>query len=126
MAKSTIKSKSVIKRPTTRVYKKKLALLLPAHNEELLIEATISSAIAAGQSLSDIYLVNDNSTDQTRRIATRLLGKDHVLNVARSGKAGAIIKAIKKFELADRYTWLHVADADSIFGKDILGFTAAR
>ncbi|MEI9913920.1 MAG: hypothetical protein WDN66_02870 [Candidatus Saccharibacteria bacterium] len=35
----------------TRVYKKKLALLLPAHNEELLIQANIKSAIAAGQNI---------------------------------------------------------------------------
>lgn len=97
---------------------KQLALLLPAHNEELIIEATIRSAIAAGQAIEDIYVVNDNSSDNTKAIATRLLGKANVLNVQRSGKALAVKKAIDKFELETRYTWLHIADADSIFSQD--------
>lgn len=97
---------------------KQLALLLPAHNEELIIEATIRSAIAAGQAIEDIYVVNDNSSDDTKAIATRLLGKANVLNVKRSGKALAVKKAINKFELESRYTWLHIADADSIFSQD--------
>jgi len=94
---------------------RKLALLLPGHNEELIIEATIKSAVAAGQPLADIYVVNDASTDKTRQIATALLGKSNVLNVRRSGKALAVHKAIKKFEIESRYDWVHVADADSLF-----------
>jgi len=97
---------------------KQLALLLPAHNEELIIETTIRSAIAAGQSIEDIYVVNDHSSDNTQAIATRLLGKNNVLNVKRSGKALAVRKAITKFEIESRYTWLHVADADSVFSQD--------
>lgn len=97
---------------------KQLALLLPAHNEELIIEATIRSAIAAGQAIEDIYVVNDFSSDQTKAIATRLLGKANVLNVKRSGKALAVKKAIIKFKIESRYTWLHIADADSIFSQD--------
>lgn len=101
-----------------RATSKQLALLLPAHNEELIIEATIRSAIAAGQPVEDIYVVNDNSSDKTRSIATRLLGKANVLNVKRSGKALAVKKAIDAFDIVSRYTWLHIADADSIFSQD--------
>lgn len=101
-----------------RMFKRQLALLLPAHNEELILEATIRSAIAAGQSINDIYVVNDNSSDKTRAIATRLLGKYNVLNVRRSGKALAVKKAIIKFNIESNYTWLHIADADSIFSLD--------
>lgn len=100
------------------MHKRDLALLLPGHNEELIIEATILSAIAAGQERSDIYVVDDNSSDKTREIAVRLLGERNVLTVERSGKAGAVLKAIDHFQLADRFTWLHVADADSIFSPD--------
>lgn len=98
--------------------RKKLALLLPAHNEELIIEATIRSAVAAGQPVEDIYVVNDCSSDNTKSIATRLLGKDNVLSVKRSGKALACKKAIKKFDVIKRYEWLHIADADSVFCPD--------
>lgn len=103
---------------TNEPQKEQLALLLPAHNEELIIEATIKSAVAAGQPLEHIYVVNDNSTDATRKIATRMLGKKNVLNVKRSGKALAVKKATAHFDIIERYEWLHVADADSIFSKD--------
>lgn len=98
--------------------RRKLALLLPGHNEELIIAATIKSAIKAGQNKRDIFVVNDASTDTTRKIATELLGKKNVLNVRRSGKALAVKKAIKKFNIRKEYQWLHVADADSVFGPD--------
>jgi cellulose synthase/poly-beta-1,6-N-acetylglucosamine synthase-like glycosyltransferase len=98
--------------------KKQLILLLPAHNEELIIAETIRSAIVAGQAKCDIYVVNDNSSDKTEAIAVKLLGKDNVLTVERSGKALAVKKAIDAFDLVDRYTWLHIADADSIFSQD--------
>lgn len=98
--------------------KRKLALLLPGHNEELIIETTIRSAIAAGQRKSDIFVVDDFSSDETRKKALDALGPDQVLSVGRSGKALAVQKAIKHFKLAERYEWVHVADADSVFGAN--------
>lgn len=95
-----------------------LALLLPGHNEELIIAHTIQSAVKAGQALEDIYVVDDNSDDRTREIALSLLGESNVLTVGRSGKAMAVRKAIAHFEMEKRYRWVHVADADSIFGAD--------
>lgn len=115
-----------IDHPDTSDQPKQLALLLPAHNEEMIIEATIRSAIAAGQAVEDIYVVNDNSSDDTKAIATRLLGKKNVLNVKRSGKALAVKKAIVKFDIESRYTWLHVADADSIFSQDYFRHYCAK
>jgi len=103
---------------SSRIYKRKMALLLPAHNEELIIQATIRSAIAAGQAKEDIYVVDDASTDKTRRKAIELLGKRQVLTVTKSGKARAVYQAIIFFQIQERYVWLHVADADSVFGKD--------
>jgi cellulose synthase/poly-beta-1,6-N-acetylglucosamine synthase-like glycosyltransferase len=108
-------------RPSKKIDRRtqrKLALLLPGHNEELIIATTIQSAIAAGQPKQDIYVVDDCSSDETRAEAIRMLGKEHVLTVKRSGKALAVKKAIKKFDLANRYQWLHIADADSVFGAD--------
>lgn len=101
-----------------RVTKKKLALLLPGHNEELIIATTIKSAIKAGQSKRDIFVVDDNSSDRTREIAISLLGESNVLTVERSGKAGAVLKAVAHFDIERQYTWLHIADADSIFSPD--------
>jgi poly-beta-1,6-N-acetyl-D-glucosamine synthase len=98
--------------------RKFMALLLPGHNEELIIQATIESAIAAGQRRKDIFVVDDCSSDTTRAKAVALLGRRRVLTVPRSGKALAVQQAIKHFRIVERYEWLHVADADSVFGKD--------
>lgn len=105
-------------RNTRRRRKRRLALLLPGHNEELIIGATIRSAIAAGLSIKDIYVVDDCSSDRTREIALKYLNTNHVLTVERSGKARAVIKAIRHFEIVGRYDWVHIADADSIFCAD--------
>lgn len=101
-----------------REQRRRLALILPGHNEELIIAATIQSAIAAGLDKKDIYVVDDNSTDQTRDIALRALSSDNVLSVPRSGKALAVRQAIEHFSIVQKYTWVHVADADSIFCPD--------
>lgn len=98
--------------------KRKLALLLPGHNEKLIIQTTIRSAIAAGQKREDIYVVDDASDDATRKLAIDLLGKQNVLTVKRSGKALAVKKAIKKFNIVRDYEWVHIADADSVFSSD--------
>ncbi len=102
----------------TRANRKRLALLLPAHNEELILKTTIQSAITAGLKKEDIYLVDDNSSDRTREIALKELDKSHVLSVTRSGKALAVQKAFKHFDFEKKYRWMHVADADSIFSKN--------
>ncbi len=112
----SISSKSLS--PGPRIYQRKLALLIPAHNEELIIAISIRSAVAAGQGIRDIYVVDDCSSDNTRAEAVRLLGKANVLTVRRSGKALAIDKAIKRFKLVQNHRWLHVSDADSTFGPN--------
>lgn len=98
--------------------RRKLALLLPAHNEELIISYTITSAIMSGVRSRDIYVVDDASSDCTRLQAEKLLHKENIVTIEHSGKAGAIRKAITIFNLTKKYEWIHVADADSVFGKD--------
>lgn len=104
--------------PRKRNRRGRLALLLPGHNEELIIATTIKSAVAAGQPLKDIYVVDDASDDRTRQEAIKWLPAENILTVEHSGKAMAVKKAITYFKLVERYVWLHVADADSVFGPD--------
>jgi len=98
-----------------KLHVKKLALLIPGHNEELVIEHTIRSALKAGQNKRDIYVVSDGSTDATSIIAAEILGDRNVLGVERSGKAGAVRQAVNHFDIINKYQWMHVADADSLF-----------
>jgi cellulose synthase/poly-beta-1,6-N-acetylglucosamine synthase-like glycosyltransferase len=96
----------------------KLCLLIPAHNESLVIQNTIRSAIASGMNPEDIYVVNDDSYDDTAHLAAELLGRFNVLTVERSGKGLAIEKAAAAFMLPRRYEWIHIADADGAFHRD--------
>src|SRR5258706_12059667 len=95
-----------------------LALLICAHNEELVLAKTMLSAIAAGMSAEDIYVVDDNSSDATSKIAKSILAKSNVLRVRRSGKGLGLTKGAKKFELSQHYRWIHIADADGAFAPD--------
>jgi cellulose synthase/poly-beta-1,6-N-acetylglucosamine synthase-like glycosyltransferase len=98
--------------------RRKLALLIAAHNEEVVIEQTIRSAIRAGMKPEYIYVVDDNSTDGTSKLVKSILGPDNLLKVRRSGKGLALTKAVKKFKLTEKYQWIHIADADGGFSPD--------
>lgn len=95
-----------------------LCLLIAAHNEEKVLGHTVRSAIQAGMKPEHIYIVNDNSSDQTGKIAKDLVGKQNYLRVRRSGKGLALTKAARRFKLTKRYRWIHLADADGAFSPD--------
>jgi|SRR3989344_379200 len=96
----------------------RICLLIAAHNEELILDSTLKSAITAGMCRHHIYVVDDNSSDNTYNIAVKRLGKSNVHRVKRSGKALALYKAIGRFRIKKNYTWLHVADADCLFSRN--------
>lgn len=95
-----------------------LCLLIAAHNEEKVLTHTVASAIKAGMDAQHIYIVNDNSNDQTGKIALGLVGKQNYMRVHRSGKGLALTKAARKFQLTNRYQWVHLADADGAFAAN--------
>jgi cellulose synthase/poly-beta-1,6-N-acetylglucosamine synthase-like glycosyltransferase len=101
-----------------------MCLLIAAHDEEMVLEATLRSALAAGMKPEHIYVVDDNSSDATSQIARSVLPRENVMKVQRSGKGVAIAKAAKKFALTSRYRWIHIADADGGFSPDY--FTVFR
>jgi cellulose synthase/poly-beta-1,6-N-acetylglucosamine synthase-like glycosyltransferase len=98
--------------------REKVALLIAAHNEELVIENTIRSAIRSGQPREHIYVVDDNSTDATSKLARGLLPRKNVKKVGRSGKGLALMRGTAHFNLTKRYEWVHIADADGSFSAD--------
>ncbi len=108
-------SPNVMPKPIKAESKRKLALIIPGHNEALVIQDTIRSALAAGQPMADIYVVDDNSDDGTANLAREIIFDRNVLTVERSGKAGAILQAVNHFEIAKHYEWVHIADADCFF-----------
>jgi biofilm PGA synthesis N-glycosyltransferase PgaC len=88
-----------------------VAVLIPAHNEELVIEASIE-AIAALVPRENIHVVSDGSTDRTAELA-RETGVHVISTRTNVGKAGALEEAIERFELVERFQAVLLLDADT-------------
>ena len=91
--------------------KRKIAFIIPAHNEEKVIEPTIKALLHVAPK-QDIYLGNDNSSDKTSKIAKKLLKNvhDQTPNV---GKATILNTLIEKYDLIKRYQYIMPVDADT-------------
>ncbi|WP_211471084.1 glycosyltransferase family 2 protein [Collimonas humicola] len=93
------------------VSKQRIAVVLPAYNEELTIADTVR-AFRAALPEAAIYVVNNNSSDRTRECAEQVLRElacpGRVVNEARQGKGSALRRAFIEID-ADIYV---LADAD--------------
>jgi cellulose synthase/poly-beta-1,6-N-acetylglucosamine synthase-like glycosyltransferase len=100
----------------------RFAVLIPAHNEEMLIEKTCQSllGISYPKVLYEIFVIADNCTDQTadlcRRQGVTVLERT---DPALQGKGYALSWAIKALDL-DRFDAVLVVDADSLVDPSIL------
>jgi len=91
---------------------RKIAVLIPAHNEEKVIGKTLGSLLKF-VTPQDLYVVSDGSNDSTEEIARKYTSNVFSLN-PNVGKATAMNRAIRKFKLAERYRYLIPMDADTI------------
>jgi poly-beta-1,6-N-acetyl-D-glucosamine synthase len=93
-----------------------VAVIIAAHNEELVIATTIHSA-ASLLPLENIFVVSDGSTDSTSAIA--MDAGATVLDVhPNRGKAGALALLIDEFDLAAQFEVVMVLDADTQLSPD--------
>ena len=89
-----------------------VSVVVPAHNEELGIAATLRSLVATGYPDLDIVVVDDGSTDRTAAVVARLgLPQVRLVRQANAGKPAALNAGIR---LA-RHDILVLADADTVF-----------
>src|SRR2546423_11677200 len=88
-----------------------VAVLIPAHNEELVIKDSIE-AIAALVPRCNIHVVSDGSTDRTAELA-RQAGVNVISTRSNVGKAGALEEAIDRFALVERFSAVLLLDADT-------------
>ncbi len=88
----------------------KIAVLVPAHNEEDNLPLSLPSATRQ-VGPENVYVVDDNSSDETARVALGYTA--HVYSTARGGKGAAVLAGIERFDLLDRYEGVLVLDADS-------------
>jgi biofilm PGA synthesis N-glycosyltransferase PgaC len=95
-----------------------VAILIPAHNEALVIKQTLLSVLQL-VSAKDIFVVDDGSTDDTAKIAKKYT--KNVLSLHPNvGKASATNTAITYFNLTKKYKYLFPIDADTKVTKDFL------
>ena len=101
-------------------YFPKLSIILPAHNEEDVIEETIKSIVHANYpNEKEIILVNDGSTDDTKKIVkkiTKEFSQVRLFNLKHQGKAASLNFGAKNA----KFNILVLLDADSILGKNSL------
>lgn len=93
-----------------------VAVIVAAHNEELVISKTIASA-AAMLPIENLFVVSDGSTDATSEIA--MAAGATVLDLRPNrGKARALSALIEEFDLASRFEVVLLLDADTQLASD--------
>jgi len=82
----------------------KISVVIPAHNEEASLEATVRAVVTALQQEQvpyEILLVNDNSTDRTEEVCARLsrefAGVRHIVNQPPHGFGFAVRLGLRDF-----------------------------
>ena len=100
---------SLTQRPTHN----RFCVVIPAFNEALLIQRCIQSVLSAGVGANHVYVVDDCSTDATAAIVRANPGVNLLANTRKRGKLGGICDALTHFDLAARYEYLAILDADS-------------
>lgn len=98
--------------------KRKVALLVPAHNEAGVLGSTLSALLAIAPA-TDIYVIDDGSKDATRQTALEYV--PNVLSLqSNRGKANAMNSGIAHFKLADSYEYILPMDADTVISPSFL------
>ncbi|MFD2564932.1 glycosyltransferase [Aquimarina rubra] len=103
-------------------------IVIPAHNEELLIAKTLDSLVAQTILPKKIVVVNDNSTDGTEAIVNEFIGKHNYISLVNTSSSEDHMpgsKVINAFyqgykTLDDGYDVICKFDADLIFPENYL------
>jgi biofilm PGA synthesis N-glycosyltransferase PgaC len=95
---------------------KDVAILIAAHNEEVTIGTTVESVLAFADP-ANVYIASDGSSDKTVDVV-RSLGAHADDIQPNRGKAGAIVYALEKNDILNRYKAVFLMDADLKVNKD--------
>jgi len=104
-------------------YRPKVAVLIPAYNEEKVIERTVRAALNSDYSNLRVIVIDDGSRDRTLEVARSAFareeahGKVLILTKANSGKAAALNYGIEHIQDAELFVGI---DADTIIAGDAI------
>lgn len=96
-----------------------VAVLMAAHNEELVITESLR-AITALVPARNVHVVSDGSTDRTVELA-RAAGVNVTATEGNLGKAGALQVGIARFDLVRRFRAVMLLDADTRVERGYFG-----
>ncbi len=104
-------------------YKPKVAVLIPAYNEEKVIERTVRAALNSNYPNLRVIVIDDGSKDRTLEVARNAFkeeaaaGKVLILGKRNSGKAEALNYGIEHIGDAELFVGI---DADTIIAPDAI------
>jgi cellulose synthase/poly-beta-1,6-N-acetylglucosamine synthase-like glycosyltransferase/spore germination protein YaaH/peptidoglycan/xylan/chitin deacetylase (PgdA/CDA1 family) len=104
-------------------YKPKVAVLIPAYNEEKVIERTIRAALDSNYPNLRVIVIDDGSRDRTLEVARNAFkaeaaaGRVIILGKRNSGKAEALNYGIEHIGDAEIFVGI---DADTIIARDAI------
>jgi len=113
LAIQSVRAEKLIKEPTNFPM---ITILIPAYNEEKVIEITIESVINADYPKKEIIVIDDGSTDRTLEIASRYKDQVKILHKENGGKASALNYGLV-FTTGEI---ISIIDADTIIGRQAL------
>lgn len=97
-----------------------VSVIVPAYNEEENIAATIDSILQTRRRRLELLVVDDGSTDGTKKVVLKLQkkypGKIHLITQKNSGKAAALNNGLRHA----RYGVSVAVDGDTIFTPDTI------
>lgn len=109
----SVARESLLKDPSTWP---KISVLVPAYNEEKVIETTIKSLLATDYPDKEIIVIDDGSKDDTLGIASQYKDRIKVIHKENGGKASALNQGLL-YVTGDIVT---IVDADTIIGHSSL------
>jgi peptidoglycan-N-acetylglucosamine deacetylase len=104
-------------------YKPKVAILIPAYNEEKVIERTVRAALNSDYPNLRVIVIDDGSKDRTLEVARSAFSRESangrvlILGKANSGKAEALNYGIEHIGDAELFVGI---DADTIIASDAI------
>jgi cellulose synthase/poly-beta-1,6-N-acetylglucosamine synthase-like glycosyltransferase/spore germination protein YaaH/peptidoglycan/xylan/chitin deacetylase (PgdA/CDA1 family) len=104
-------------------YKPKVAVLIPAYNEEKVIERTVRAALNSNYPNLRVIVIDDGSKDRTLEVARKAFaaeaaaGRVLILGKANSGKAEALNFGIEHIGDAELFVGI---DADTVIAPDAI------
>jgi cellulose synthase/poly-beta-1,6-N-acetylglucosamine synthase-like glycosyltransferase len=104
-------------------YMPKVAVLIPAYNEEKVIERTVRAALNSNYPNLAVIVIDDGSRDRTLEVARRAFAREEaagevlILTKPNGGKAAALNYGIEHIKDAELFVGI---DADTIIASDAI------